>query len=85
MPVSDNHQSPDWYAGYTTALVFVSDIFEKHSNAFVAKNLLRKKDVALVVNIIDACIRRRELLADVGPSGVNLYVSKSRKASIREK
>ncbi len=85
MAVSDKHKSQDWYEGYTTALVFVSDIFEKHRNAFIAKKLLRKIDVELVLNILDACIRRREVLAEGGPTGVDLFVSKRRTASLKEK
>ena len=85
MPLSDKHQSQDWYAGFTTALVFVSDIFEKHQKAFVAKKLLRKIDVELIKNILDACVRRREVLSEVGPTGVDLFISKKRSVSIKEK
>lgn len=85
MPVSDNHKSQEWYDGYTTALVFISDIFESHQNAFVAKKFLQKQDIKLIMNILDACIRRRELLAEVGPKGVDLYIGKKRTASLKEK
>lgn len=78
-------KSPEYMQGFTEALVFVSDIFEKHSDAFLKKGLLRKKDTKLVVNICNACIKRREVLADVGPKGVDLFVSKSRTASLKEK
>ena len=79
------NKSADYEAGFTQALVYISDIFELHSDAFLKKGLLRKKDVKLVVNIIDAAIRRRETLADVGPRGMHLYVSKDRSASLKEK
>ena len=85
MPISDNHKSQEWYEGYTTGLVWISDIFESHSNAFMKSGLLRRKDVKLIVNIIDAAIRRRELLAEKGSRGVNLFVSKNRTASLKEK
>ena len=55
-------KSPEYMQGFTDALVFVSDIFELHSDAFFKKGLLRKKDTKLVVNIINACIRRRWLM-----------------------
>ena len=77
-------KSPDYMQGFTDALVFVSDIFEKHSDAFLKKHLLRKKDTRLVVNIIDACIRRRETLADVGPKKMDLFVAPNRSASLKE-
>lgn len=78
-------KSPEYMQGFTDALVFVSDIFEKHSNAFLKKKLLRKKDTKFVVNIIDACIRRRETLADVGSLKMNLFVSPDRSVSLKEK
>lgn len=71
--------------GFTDALVFISDIFELHSDAFAKKGLLRKSDTKLVVNICNACIRRRETLADIGPKKMNLFVGKNRTASIKEK
>ena len=77
-------KSPEYMQGFTDALVFVSDIFELHSDAFFKKGLLRKKDTKLVVNIINACIRRRETLADVGPRKMNLFVAPSRSASLKE-
>lgn len=85
MAVVDNHKSQDWYDGMTSALVWVSDIVEKHQNAFVAKKLLRKIDVKLIMNLLDACLRRRELLAEVGADGVDLYISKRRTVSLKEK
>lgn len=77
-------KSAEYMKGFTEALVYISDIFELHSNAFIKSGLLRKKDVKLVVNICNACIRRRETLADVGPTKMNLFVSPSRTASLKE-
>ena len=85
MPVSDNHKSNDWYEGFTTALVFLSDIFESHATGFVSKFKMRQKDVRLVINIIDACIRRREVLAEIGPQNMDLFISRNGSASIKEK
>ena len=78
-------RSPEFIQGMTAGMVWVSDIFELHANAFIKKGLLRRIDVKLILNIIDACIRRREVLSDVGPKGVNLFVSKNRTASLKEK
>lgn len=77
-------KSDEYMKGFTEALVFVSDIFEFHSDSFLKKGLLRKKDTKLVVNICNACIRRRETLAEVGPRKMNLFVSKDRTASLKE-
>lgn len=77
-------RSPDFIEGMTAGMVWISDIFELHTDAFVKKGLLRKKDVKLVLNIIDAAIRRRETLADVGPRNMNLFIGKN-SASLKEK
>jgi hypothetical protein len=78
-------RSPDFINGMTAGMVWISDIFELHTDAFVKKGLLRKKDVKLILNIIDAAIRRRETLADVGPRNMNLFVGANRSASLKEK
>lgn len=80
-----NFKSHDWIDGYTTAMVYISDIFESHSQALVKNGYFRQCDLKLIVNIIDAAIRRRELLAEKGSRGVNLFVSKKRTASLKEK
>lgn len=85
MPASDNHKSQDWNEGFTTAMVFLSDIFESHSNGLINKFHMRQKDLRLVTNIIDACIRRREVLAEIGPRNMNLFVSKNGSVSLKEK
>ena len=78
-------KSAEYMKGFTEALVYVGDIFELHSDAFMKKGLLRKKDTKLVVNICNACIKRRETLADVGPRKMDLFVGKDRTASLKEK
>lgn len=77
-------KSDEYMRGATAAFVFVSDLFEKRSHAFVKKGLLRKKDVKLVCAILDACIRRREVLMDVGADKVNLFIRKDGHADIKE-
>lgn len=78
-------KTPEYMRGFTDALVHLSDIFEMHSDAFLKKGFLRKKDTKLVVNICDAAIRRREVLSEVGAKGMNLFVSKDRNVSLKEK
>lgn len=77
-------KSQEYTQGFTDALVFVSDIFESHQKSFVRKGLFRQKDIKLIVNIIDACIRRREVLADIGSRKMNLFIGKDRSASLKE-
>ena len=78
-------KSDDYRNGFTAALVFLSDLFEQRSDAFLKKGLLRKKDVKLICSIIDACIRRREVLMDVGPKKVNLFIRMDGHADIKER
>lgn len=85
MAVTDNHKSQDWYDGMTASLCWISDIIEKHQNALVAKKILRKIDITFILNLLDACLRRREILAEVGADGVDLFVSKKRSVSLKEK
>jgi len=85
MALDHNFKSQDWLDGYVSGLVWISDIFESHSQALVKNGYFSKSDLKLIVNIIDAAIRRRELLAEKGSRGVNLFVSKKRTASIKEK
>ena len=85
MACEDKLKSADWINGYTAGLVWIYDIIASHSNAFMAKKLLRPIDVKLILNIIDAAIMRRETIADVGPRRMNLFVSKNRSVSLKEK
>ena len=78
-------KSQQYMQGFTDALVFVSDIFEKHSDAFLKKHLFQRRQTKLIVSIIDACIRRRETLMDVGPDKMNLFVRSDWTASLKEK
>lgn len=85
MALSDTHKSKDWYDGYTTAMVWLYDLFDSHSSALVNKGYLHAKDLKLVLNAIDAFIKRRELISDVGPRGVNMFVGKGRSVMLKEK
>ena len=78
-------RSQEFINGMTAGMVWISDIFELHTEAFVKKKILRRKDVKLILNIIDAAIRRRETLADVGPRGMNLFIGANQSASLKEK
>lgn len=78
-------KSPEYMAGFTEALVHLSDIFELHSDAFLKKGLLRKKDTKFVVNVCNAAISRREVLSEVGARGMNLFVGRDRSVSLKEK
>ena len=78
-------KSHDYLDGFCQSMVFLSDIFESHSKAFIRKGLLREKDIKMIVNIIDACIRRRETIAEVGPRQMNLIVHPDRTVELTER
>ena len=78
-------KSKDWNEGYTTAMCFLSDIFESRSNAFYSRGLLRRKDVKMVVSIIDASIRARQRLAEIGPRNMDLILHKNGYAEFVER
>lgn len=78
-------KSPEYIAGFTAALVFVSDIFESHQQAFMRRRVFRERDIRMILRIIDACIRRRETLADVGPKNMNLFIRPDKTVELKEK
>ena len=65
-------RSAEWMEGFTTAICFLSDIFERRTKAFYRRKWLRQKDTQLVVAIIDAALRARERMAEIGPGQMNL-------------
>lgn len=75
----------DWSEGYTTAMVFLSDIFESRTQAFYTRNLLRKKDIKFIIRVIDAAIASRDKLARVGPRNMDLILHKSGAVEFVEK
>lgn len=74
----------DWQDGYVAGLCFISDIFESRSNALFKRGL-RRKDVRMIVEIIDAAIRARNRLAEIGPRNMNLVLYKDGHAEFIEK
>lgn len=78
-------KTQEWMDGFTAACCYLSDIFETHSDAFAKKKILKKQNTAFVLNVIDAAIRRRETLADVGPRKMNLFISSKGVVSLKEK
>lgn len=78
-------RSREFTDGMTASLVWISDIIEKHQKALVKKGYLRQIDIKFFLNLVDACIRRRELLSEVGADGVNLFIGKNRTVSLKEK
>ena len=77
-------KSKDWYEGYTTAMVFLHDIFQSRSNALHARGL-RRKDIRMILAVIDAAICARRRMAEIGPRNMNLVLHGNGTAEFKEK
>lgn len=77
-------KSKEWHSGYTTAMVYLSDIFESRANALFKRGL-RRKDIRMIVAICDAAFKARNRLAEVGPRGMDLVLHKNGTAEFVEK
>ncbi len=71
--------------GMTAGMVFVSDVLEQHSAALARRKILGKNDIKFVLAVIEACLRRRETLAQVGPKKMNLFVRTDGRVDLKEK
>lgn len=63
----------DWQDGYAAAMVFLYDIFKSRSNALYARGV-RRKDLRMILAVIDAAIFARNRLAEVGPRNMDLVL-----------
>ena len=66
-------KSNQWQEGYTTAMVYLYDIFKTRSNALYNRGL-RRKDIKMILAVIDAAICSRNRLAEVGPRNMDLIL-----------
>ena len=78
----NNNES--WSEGYVTAMVFLYDIFKTRSNALYNRGL-RRKDIKMILAVIDAAICSRNRLAEVGPRNMNLILRGDGTAKFVEK
>lgn len=77
-------RSKDWQDGYAAAMVFLYDIFDSRSNALYNRGL-RRKDIRLILATIDAAIRARNRLSEVGPRNMDLVLKKDGSAEFVER
>ena len=77
-------KSKDWHDGYTTAMVFLYDIFHSRSNALYARGI-KRKDIRMILAVIDAAIYARGRLAEIGPRNMDLVLHNDGTASFIEK
>lgn len=77
-------KSKDWQDGYAAAMVFLYDIFESRSNALYARGI-RRKSIRLILAVIDAAVRARNRLAEIGPRNMDLVIHKNGTAEFIER
>ena len=78
------NKSNDWDAGYAAAIVLLYDIFDSRSDALYKRGL-RRKDIRMILSIIDAMLVARDKIATIGPRNMDLLLYKSGKAEFVEK
>ena len=66
-------KTKEWQEGYATAMVFLYDIFQSRSNALYKRGL-RRKDIKMILAVIDAAIYSRNRLAEIGPRNMDLVL-----------
>lgn len=73
-----------WQAGYAAAIVLLYDIFDSRSDALYKRGL-RRKDIRMILSVIDAMLIARDKLATIGPRNMDLLLYKSGKAEFVER
>jgi len=77
-------KSKDWNDGYAAAMVFLYDIFQSRSNALFARGL-RRKDIRMILAVIDAAIHARGRLSEIGPRNMDLVLHSNGTAEFKER
>lgn len=78
-------RSKEFLDGMAAGLIWLSEILDTHSDALSRKRILNRNDIRFVNAVIDAALRRREVIADVGPKKMNLFIGKDRTVELKEK
>ena len=78
------HDSTEYAAGFAAAIVLMYDIIESRSNA-LHKRGIRRKDIRMILAILDAMLRSRDKLCTIGPRNMDLVVYKSGAAEFVER
>ena len=76
--------SDDYAAGFAAAIVLMYDVIESRSDALYRRGF-RRKDISLILAILDAMLRHRNKLCTVGPRNMNLVLYKSGRVEFEER
>ena len=77
-------KSKDYAAGFAAAIVLLYDVFDSRSNALYKRGL-RRKDICLILAVIDAMLRSRDKLSSLGPRNMDLVLKKDGSAEFVER
>ena len=77
--------SQQFIEGFTTALIWLEEVFQTRGNAIYSRKWLRRKDIRLVIGIIDAMFRARKKMMTLGPRGMDLILRPDGSFVFREK
>ena len=77
-------ESREYRAGFAAAIVLLYDTFESRSNALFKRGL-RRKDIRMILAIIDAMLISRDKLSTVGPRNMDLVLHKNGTAEFIER
>ena len=77
-------KSKDYAAGYAAAIVLMYDTFESRSNALYKRGF-RRKDIRLILSVIDARLKARDKLSTIGPRNMDLVLKKDGSAEFVER
>ena len=76
--------SEDYAAGFAAAIVLMYDIIESRSDALYKRGL-RRKDIRMILSILDAMLRHRNKLCTIGPRNLDLVMYKSGRFEFEER
>ena len=77
-------KSKDYASGFAAAIVLLYDVFDSRSNALYKRGL-RRKDIRLILAVIDAMLRSRDKLSSLGPRNMDLVLKKDGSAEFVER
>lgn len=77
-------KSKDYAAGFAAAIVLLYEVFDSRSNALYKRGL-RRKDIRLILAVIDAMLRSRDKLSSLGPRNMDLVLKKDGSAEFVER
>ena len=77
-------ESKEYQAGFAAAIVLMYDIIESRSNALFRRGL-RRKDIRMLLALIDAMLISRDKLCTIGPRNMDLVLHKNGSAEFIER